>query len=64
MPGRSSVTPAGRCTVSPSRNQPRSHIGRCSIAKAGRPCGSGTGSGKNTASLLGNMHRSVSRSGW
>ena len=64
MPGRSSVMPAGRCTVSPSRNQPRSHIGRCSIAYDGRPSGSGTGSGKNTASLLGNMHRSVSRSGW
>src|SRR6266496_2389744 len=25
MPGRSSVTPAGRCTPSPSRNQPRSN---------------------------------------
>ena len=53
MPGRSSVRPAGRCTVSPSRIQPRSHIGRCSIAYDGLPVGIGHRLGEEDRVLVG-----------
>ena len=53
IPGRGSVSPAGRCTVSPSRNQPRSHIGRCSIAYDGLPVGVGHLLGEEDRVLVG-----------
>ena len=50
---RSSVMPAGRCLTSPWRIQPMSHIGRCSIAYAGSPVGTGHRLGEEDHVLVG-----------
>src|ERR1700694_3061352 len=50
---RGSVTPAGSGKPTSGLFGLRFHIGRCSMAYAGRPSGPGTGSGKNTPVFVG-----------